>query len=195
MILVNNHISVPVVPTTGVNNGSNASIDESDKELLTEIQILKSRPLVSRALSELNAPYKNLSADEVLGNLSIRQDQKTVALTVSYTDTDPKRVKAVLEVLGPTYVNYSSERKRSRATNAIRLIVAKLPEAKAALKESSSASKDFRKRYGIADPDSYAVAVSQSQESVEQQAREAETLAKNQCLWAKYSACYQFPLA
>ncbi len=172
LILVNDNTSVPVVPTSDTGN---QSIDESNKELATEIQILKSRPLVSRAVKELEGSYKDLSVEQVAGNLSIRQAEKAGILIVSYTDTDPKRVKSVLETLGFTYVNYSSERKRSRATNAIRLIVAKLPEAKQALNESSSAIKDFRKRYGIADPDSYSAVVSQSQQSLQQQATEVKT--------------------
>lgn len=169
LILVDYNTSVSVLPTTG-NNDSSTNYED----LSTEIQILRSRPLVSRAIKKLDAPYKNISVDEVVGNLDINQADEAGILIVSYSDTDRQKIKAVLEVLGETYVRYSSERKRSRATNAIRLIEAKLPEARQALDKSSSAIRLFRKRYGIVDPESYATTVSETQQTLQEQAQEAK---------------------
>lgn len=169
LILVDYNTSVSVLPTTGNNDSSNTYED-----LSTEIQILRSRPLVSRAIKKLDAPYKNISVNEVVDNLDISQTDEAGILIVSYSDTDRYKIKAVLEVLGETYVKYSSERKRSRATNAIRLIEAKLPEAKQTLDKSSSAIRLFRKRYGIVDPESYATTVAETQQTLQEQAQEAK---------------------
>src|SRR5512136_1869519 len=111
LILLDNKTAVPVVPILA---GQDAA---AGKDLSTEIQILRSHSLVAKAISELQAPYKNVSVGEVADNLSIRQAGQADVLIVSYTDTDPQRAKAVLEALGSTYVDYSLERQRSQATN------------------------------------------------------------------------------
>jgi len=146
-------------------NAAAAAVDTS-KNLSTEIQILKSRPLVRKALKTLEGSQKDIPVEEVGGNLSVRQAGEADVLMVSYTDTDPQRVKAVLEALGWTYVNYSLQRKRSEASNGIQFIEAKLPEARQALNKSASALRAFRQRYGLVDPNTYASALSETQQSL-----------------------------
>lgn len=168
LILVNYNTSVPVLATPGSNDNSN------NQDISTEIQILRSRPLVSRALEKLERQYKNISVDEVVGNLSITQADKAGILIVSYTDANPARVKAVLDVLGKTYVQYSSERQRSRATNAIRLIESQLPAARQSLNEASSALRTFRQNHGIVDPESYAATVLERSAALKTQLQETQ---------------------
>jgi polysaccharide biosynthesis transport protein len=170
LILIKNN-SLPVLSGTG---GNNESVVYED--LSTEIQVLKSRALVSQAMSQLESPYKGLTADAVVGNLYIGQPNKTGILIVSYADTEPPRTKAVLDALGKTYVKYSLERKRSRATNAIKLIEEQLPDAKKKLNESSQALKAFRQEYGLLDPESYGTNLLQRQQSLEEEARQTRSV-------------------
>lgn len=168
LILINNNNSISVLSGTG---GTNESIVYED--LSTEIQVLRSKALVSQALKHVKPPYENTSADMVVGNLYITQPNKTGILIVSYADTDPPRIKAVLDALGKTYIKYSSERKRSRATNAIELIEKQLPEAQKRLNESSYALRAFRQRYGLLDPESYGQSLIQRKQKLEADAQQA----------------------
>lgn len=147
------------------NNAAPVTVDTS-KDLSTEIQILKSRPLVSKALKTLEGSQKDIPLEAVGENLSVRQAGEADVLMVSYTDADPQRVKAVLEALGWTYVNYSLQRKLSEASNAIQFIEVKLPEARQALSKSASALRAFRQRYGLVDPNTYATALSETKQSL-----------------------------
>lgn len=135
-------------------------------DLSTEIQILKSRPLLSKALKILEGSQKDISVEAVRKNLSVLRAGEADVLMVSYTDADPQRVKAVLEALGWTYVNYSLQRKRSEASNAIQFIEVKLPEARQALNKSATALRAFRQRYGLVDPNTYATALSETKQSL-----------------------------
>lgn len=168
LILVDNKTAVPIVP-----NLTSPEVSTS-KDLSTEIQILQSHSLVAKAISKLPEPYSNLSVGEVAGNLSIRQAGQADVLSVSYQDTDPSRIKAVLDALGNTYVDFSLERQRSQATNAVKFIQEQLPIAQQALNESTLAVQNFRQRYGILDPDSYAGQISALQQDLQRQAQIAE---------------------
>ncbi len=144
------------------------------KNFSTEIQILRSRALVARAVSQLQETYSNLSVSQVLRNLSISQIENADVLIVSYTDVDPQRAKAVLEALGAIYVDYSLERQRSQATNAIAFIDEQLPEAQKELDEAALTIRRFRESYRIVDPNAYALQVNQFMQSLEWQAQEEE---------------------
>ncbi len=173
LVLVDNQTSVPVLPNSQA-DGASYYGNYQDQDLATEVQILRSGPLVARALEQLQSPYQDLSISQVVGSLDIQRAGEADVLIVSYTDTNPERAKAVLEALGTTYVNYSLERKRSQATNAIRFIEAKLPEARQTLNKSALEVRAFRQRYGIVDPDPYAEAVSMAKQTLQEEAKKAE---------------------
>lgn len=169
LILAANKAPVSVAP--GQQNSLNQT---EEKDLSVDIQILRSRPLVARALQKVDGSYRDLSVDQVMRSLAISSDKDGNVLTVAYIDTVPERARAVLEALGPTYVAYSLESRRSQATNAIKFIQSQLPEARKALDSTSSAIADFRKTHSFVDPDSYAESVSSTQQSLQQEITKAE---------------------
>jgi polysaccharide biosynthesis transport protein len=168
LILLDNKTSVPVVTAIAPEAAQTA------KDLSTEIQILQSQALVAKAISQLESNSSNVSIGEVIKNLTIRQAGQADVLIVSYTDTVPERAKAVLDALGATYVNYSLDKQRSQATNAIGFIQEQLPSAQKSLNESAEAIRTFRQKYGIVDPDSYAAQVVDLKRSLEQQKQALE---------------------
>ncbi|MDY6937102.1 MAG: polysaccharide biosynthesis tyrosine autokinase [Cyanobacteriota bacterium] len=144
------------------------------KDLSTEIQILRSQALVESAIARSETTAQNWDAAQVIENLSIGQAGDADVLIVSYTDADPQRAKDLLDILGQAYVDYSLERQLSQATNAISFIREQLPPAQTELDASAQAIREFRQRYGIVDPDAYAISASDYKQSLEQQARDAE---------------------
>jgi len=169
LILAANKAPVSVAP-----GQQNSSKQSEEKDLSVDIQILRSRPLVARALQKVDGSYRDLSVDQVMANLAISSDKDGNVLTVAYTDTVPERARAVLEALGPTYVSYSLESRRSQATSAIKFIESQLPGARQALNSTSSAISGFRKTHSFVDPDSYAESVSSTQQSLQQEISKAE---------------------
>lgn len=169
LILAANRPPVSVAP-----RDASSSSDKSEQDVSVDVQLLKSRPLVAKALQKLDDSYGNISVDQVMSNLTINQDKEGNVLTVAYTDTDPQRAKAVLEALGPTYVTYSLESRRSQASNAIKFIEANLPKARQSLNQTASQISSFRQKYGIVDPDIYAESVSGARANLQEQITEAE---------------------
>ncbi len=170
LILVDSKSSVSAIVGSG---SAPAPIADPEADLSTEIQILRSRSLIAKALKTFDKTKFPVSVEEVAANLTIRQMGKAKVLAVSYVGGSPATVKAVLDALGTAYVDYSLESRRSRATNAIQFIKDQLPKARETLGQSALELRQFRKRHGIVDPDSYAASVVQTKQSLEQQGYQA----------------------
>ena len=82
------------------------------------------------------------------------------------SDPDPEKAKVILEALGTTYVDYSLEKQRLQATNAIQFIDSQLPDAQKALDEAAQDIRQFRQVHQLVDPEISAVEAGDVQKSV-----------------------------
>ncbi|MEL6495018.1 MAG: polysaccharide biosynthesis tyrosine autokinase [Cyanobacteria bacterium J06623_7] len=143
------------------------------KDLSTEIFVLRSNSMVNQAIEELKQRYPELKLKKVLKNLAIHQaivnKVPTDVLSVSYTDTDPEKAKVVLETLGNTYINYSLQREKQKAANAIAFIDRQLPEAQAELDSAAQEIRQFRQANQLVDPELSAVEAEGLQKHVAEQ--------------------------
>jgi polysaccharide biosynthesis transport protein len=147
--------------------------EEEAKARQTEVQTLRSSPLIGRAIARLPKSYQRLTIKDIQKNLSTYQSEEDGLLSniivVSYSDTEPKRVKAVLEALSSVYVDHSLNISRSRLTNAVKFIEQNLPSVRTNVNQSSTAIRQFRERYGFVDPTSHAAALSASKQDLEKE--------------------------
>jgi polysaccharide biosynthesis transport protein len=171
-LLVNTTIAVsdiqlPSLPTSPIVN------------LGTEIAILKSRPLIEIAISKMQQSisantYKDIDALTIMNGLDVKPEKDTMVLRLTYTDSDPKRAREVLNALTQTYVEYSLKDRRTKSSTAIKFIQDKLPQVKQQLDKSALAVTQFRKTYNIVDPDTYAASVYKMREALENQAQDLQ---------------------
>jgi capsular exopolysaccharide synthesis family protein len=117
---------------------------------------------------------KDLDAASVIEKLETRQDKDTLILRLSYTDSDPKRAREVLNALTQTYVEYSLNDRRTKSSTAIKFIQEKLPQVRQQLDKSALAVTEFRKSYNIIDPDTYAASIFTMRTALENQARDLQ---------------------
>ncbi|MGK7952424.1 MAG: GumC family protein [Xenococcaceae cyanobacterium] len=168
-----NQQSASVMPEQGATSGY-----YNLKDFSTEIMILRSYSLIAKAVKQSPEVFAGTPISEVLGKLSISQalvgDIPTDILRVAYTDPDPQKAKAILEALGKTYVDYSLERQRSQANNAIEFIEDQLPRSQKEVDEAAKAIRQFRQTHNVVDPNEYALQVGEFRQSLEQQVREIE---------------------
>ncbi len=172
-LLINNStiavsdIQIPGLPSSSLIN------------LGTEIGILRSRPLIEVAVSKMRESpaanaYKDIDAGTIMGGLDIRPEKDALILRLTYTDSDPKRAREVLNALSQTYVEYSLKDRRTKSSTAIKFIQDKLPQVKKQLDKSALAVTKFRKTYNIVDPDTYAASVYKMREALETQAQDLQ---------------------
>lgn len=172
-LLINNStiavsdIAIPGLPSSSAIN------------LGTEIGILRSRPLIEIAVSKMRqspsaSAYKDIDAGTIMGGLDIRPEKDALILRLTYTDSDPKRAREVLNALSQTYVEYSLSDRRTKSSSAIKFIQDKLPQVRLQFDKSALAVTQFRKTYNIVDPEVYAASVYKMREALETQAQELQ---------------------
>lgn len=172
-LLINNStIAVSDIQVPGLPGASSINLG-------TEISILKSRPLIEVAVAKMRqspsaGTYKEIDAGTIMGGLDIRPERDALILRLTYTDSDPKRAREVLNALSETYVEYSLNDRRTKSSTAIKFIQEKLPQVKAQLDKSALAVTQFRKTYNIVDPDTYAASVYKMREALETQAQDLQ---------------------
>ena len=173
LLIGSSTVSVSDIQIPGLNP------DGPKVNLLTEIGILKSRPLIEIALAKLRQSpsgnnSKDLDAPIVMLALDIRPEKDALILRLTYTDTDPKRARDILDALSQTYVEYSLNDRRTKSSTAIKFIQDKLPQVKQQLDKSALAVTQFRKVNNITDPDTYASAIFTMRAALEQQAQDLQ---------------------
>jgi succinoglycan biosynthesis transport protein ExoP len=171
-LLVNSTIAVSDIQLPGLSTSSTVNLG-------TEVAILKSRPLIEIAVSKMQQSptaiaYKDIDALTIMNGLDIRPEKDAMILRLTYTDSDPKRAREVLNALSQTYVEYSLKDRRTKSSTAIKFIQDKLPQVKQQLDKSALAVTQFRKTYNIVDPDTYAAAVFKMREALEAQAQDLQ---------------------
>ncbi|MEB3310440.1 MAG: cellulose synthase operon protein YhjQ/BcsQ [Snowella sp.] len=139
LILVGTKVSVPVVQSEETN-----SQEKQEENLLTEIEVLKSQSLLSKAISKLEPAYQGITPGMIAQNLTLFQPKDTSVLSVSYEDADPVQAKRILEALVATYLEYGKNSQRSPVTNAIQFIEARLPAARESLEKTANELTNFR---------------------------------------------------
>ncbi|MEA5478976.1 polysaccharide biosynthesis tyrosine autokinase [Pseudanabaena galeata UHCC 0370] len=171
-LLVNSTIAISDIQLPGLSTSSLVNLS-------TEVAILESRPLIEIAVSKMqqspsSVSYKDIDPLTIMNGLDIRPEKDTMVLRLTYTDSDPKRAREVLNALTQTYVEYSLKDRRTKSSTAIKFIQDKLPQVKQQLDKSALAVTQFRKTYNIVDPDTYAASVYKMREALEKQAQELQ---------------------
>ena len=168
LILIANQNTVPLVPPLREDNP-----DQKKDAQANDIEILKSRALLTRAINRLGA-QNELTPGKLEDNLTLRQSKGTDILLVSYIDNDPLKAKEILEALVSTYLDYSQESKLSPVRNAIGFIERILPKIQINLKRSSEKITAFRKDNGLDNPDANAALAFQRKQEINQRLTEAQ---------------------
>ena len=166
--------SASVIPDEGGISRGLSSL----KNLSTEIVVLRSKDLISDAIAQYPRSFEGLSVGAVTGRLSIynkvMNEIPTDVLTVSFEDSSPQRTKEVLDALGKVYVQYSLDKQRSQAANAIAFIDEQLPKAQLELDKVAYEIRSFRQENNLVDPNDYATSVSEFHQSLETKSKQTE---------------------
>jgi len=97
------------------NRGANVS--DLQELTLTVAKAVPTTPVAEEVVERLDLP--DLSAGEVLKNVSVEPDPGTMFVNVSYKDSDPKRAQLIANTISRVFSEKISEVKVSLGTNAI----------------------------------------------------------------------------
>ena len=107
------------------NNGNNGDY------FSTQITILLSNKILNPVVEKIRAKYPELKKNFDYGTLSskmtVSQINKGQILAISYQDSDPKRVKFVLDQLAKAYLQYTLQEQRLKSQQKLGFITQQLP--------------------------------------------------------------------
>ncbi|BAC91726.1 GumC family protein [Gloeobacter violaceus] len=124
-------------------------------DINTQIEVLLRRPLIEKALRVLRPKFPELldqDAEDITKRLEIIREERTQVAVVSFEDTDPQVVKAILDELSRTYIDYSLEIQKSKLDGAIAFIENELPPVRKEVERAEEQLRTFRRQYSILDP-------------------------------------------
>jgi polysaccharide biosynthesis transport protein len=135
-------------------NAGAGSSEARTTNIETITQILKSKTIIQKAIDKIPDPQLRPSVDKVVEDLMIQSGQNTNILSITYKDTVPERVVAILSALSNTYIDYSIKTKKTRTDSSIAFIESQLPESRKRLDTSAQEVEKFRQKYKFIDPES-----------------------------------------
>ncbi|MBE9063150.1 polysaccharide biosynthesis tyrosine autokinase [cf. Phormidesmis sp. LEGE 11477] len=153
---------------------------QREENYATQLNLMRSRELLQRAVDSLRDAYPELTPQEVRSSLSLSPIQEggdeTRIVGIVYTDTDPVRAERVLEALQAVYLSYALERQEQLLNQGLGAIDNQFEEARRSLSSSQSRLKEFRQNQDIIDPERQATVVTDSLNRIlsEQQALETQ---------------------
>ncbi len=140
-----------------LDNNSTNYRSPNDSDYATELNLLRSETLISRAVEALQADYPELTVEEVQDSLQLfrltEDDTNTRIFQASYISDDPVLVQKVLQQLQVVYLNYNLERQEDRLSRGLDFINRQLETARQNLGGSQQALEQFRQQEDLIDPE------------------------------------------
>ncbi|NJN87614.1 MAG: GumC family protein [Leptolyngbyaceae cyanobacterium SL_7_1] len=143
----------------------------------TEIRLMQSPTLVSRAVETLRSDYPDISVDEIRSRLSISRvletedEVETKILQVEYTSNNPEKTQRVLEALKEVYLSYSQEQQKVRLNNGLAFIDEQLPEVRGEVAQAERSLEQFREGQSVIDPQAQAEEVTRALNAIAEERR------------------------
>ncbi len=100
---------------------------QPERGLQTQVRLMQLPPIAERVIRKLNLRIK---PEELMERVTVSPDGQTNLVTVSVTDSNPRRAAATANEFAAQYVAWSRDMKRETLTNALDEVDARLTEAK-----------------------------------------------------------------
>jgi polysaccharide biosynthesis transport protein len=177
-------------------NVQRINIEQSSLDYESQIQILRGPKLLEAVVKQSRQRYPDVTYETLIKNLKIarlttlsldKKEQGTKLIDVSYQDTDPEKIKFILERLSQTYLNYSLKERQSTIRRGIQFIDSQLSPLRQRVDSLQRQIQVLRQRYTIVDPEQQGKlltenAVKLDQIKADNQTQLAEATAKRDAL-------------
>ncbi|MGF1535429.1 MAG: polysaccharide biosynthesis tyrosine autokinase [Elainellaceae cyanobacterium] len=141
----------------------------------TQIEVLKSQALLSPIAQSLQEQYPSIDSRILATNLTIARVRDTKILAISYEDSDPELVQAVLDESAQQFLDYSLGQYQANSQQGVEFVDDRLPELRAEVDDLEDRLERFRQRYSLFDPASRGQDLSELLSSVEAQRQALQT--------------------
>ncbi len=137
--------SVPGTLSSKQENSPQSALDA------TKLRILKSPKLLSPVIDKLKERYPGINYGSIVSNLSLSPNN--TILEVGYRSPNEKEVRAVLDLVAQSYLNYSLEQRQRDIRQGLEFVEKQLPELQSRVEILQERLQKFRQRYNLIDPE------------------------------------------
>lgn len=120
----------------------------------TQIQVLWSPQVMAPIVEQIQSRYPELNYNSLRSKLSISRLQQTKILEVRYQDSDPEKIKFILEQVAQGYMNYSLSEQQTSTRQGIQFVEEQLPKLQGRVDSLQQKLQQFRQKNNLVDPDS-----------------------------------------
>ncbi|MBL1178981.1 GumC family protein [Pantanalinema sp. GBBB05] len=172
------------------------NIDQSSLDYESQIRILQGPKLLEPVVKQVRQRYPDITYETLTQNLKIarittltsdKREQGTKLINVSYQDSDPEKIKFILDRLSQTYLKYSLKERQSTIRRGIQFIDSQLPPLRQRVDLLQRQIQALRQQYTIVDPEQQGQQLTAAigrldQVEADNQTLMAETVAKRNTL-------------
>jgi capsular exopolysaccharide synthesis family protein len=142
----------PALTGVGNNTGELAPLTQTGNPVSTEIEIIRSIPLVKETITALNLRDSegNLIKPEILQKqIKVKLVGATDVVELSYTTTNPQEAAGVINQLMNFYRKNNVSTNRAEIIAAQKFIKEQLPTAEANVNQAEAAMREFKEKYQV----------------------------------------------
>jgi len=119
----------------------------------TQIQVLLSPSPMAPIVTAIQERYPEVDYGSLVGNLNINRLESTKILEVSYQDSDPNKIKYVLDRVAIGFIEYSKLEQKTGKQKGLKFVEEQLPTLQQRVDELQAQMEKFRQRNNLMDPE------------------------------------------
>ncbi len=163
----------------------------------TQVILMRSSQLLSRAVEELKSDYPNITTEEIKNQLVVAQlkekeDKREVGTKIfkaNFQGNTSQRTLKVLKAIQKVYLEYNLDQQSKRLKEGLSFINKQIPEVRAKLTNSERNLEALLTQYNLIAPSTEALNMSQGLKDVQQKREELK--AQYRQFQSKYNALEQ----
>jgi len=130
-------------------NGGGAS---NRMDYATQIKVLASPQLMRQIVEKIQEKYPDINYPSLLSKLIIVRIGDTKILEIRYQDSDPEKIKFILDQISGDYIKYSEREQQTSVRQAIQFVEDQLPKLRERVDKWQGKLQQFRQEYKLVDP-------------------------------------------
>ncbi|MEO0840485.1 MAG: polysaccharide biosynthesis tyrosine autokinase [Cyanobacteria bacterium J06643_5] len=146
------------------------------RDFKTDMEVLTSYKVISPLLPEIQSRYPELNYDKLVRKLKLKNLEGTAIIEVAYQDTNPEKIKFILNKLKQAYKDYSLNKLKSSTVQAEKLVETQLPELRKRVDNLQGELQTFRRKYNLVNPEQQSQVLSERLATALQEKQQALTL-------------------
>jgi len=126
---------------------SKSATSTTELDYSTQIEVLLSPKTLTPIIDAIKIQYPEVDYSAITGRLSVSQLGETKIIQITYFDTEPDKVKLVLEKISQGYLKYSLESQQAQLRQGLKFVEDQLPQIRQRVNTLQQQLQDLRQQY------------------------------------------------